>query len=63
MLISRCTDDTGQRQPSLKEFAALWGVEPEYFRTTSNSVIHFNATQPWRVKADGNVENAFWDGV
>jgi sulfane dehydrogenase subunit SoxC len=63
VIISRCTDDKGQRQPSLKEFAELWGVQPDYFRTTTNSVIHFNATQPWRVKAEGTVENAFWDGV
>lgn len=61
MLLSRCTDDQGVRQPSLLEFADMWGVEPDYFRTTTNTVIHFNPIQPWRVTRDGQVQNAVWD--
>ncbi len=60
-LMSRCTDDQGVRQPSLAEFAETWGVSTEYFRTTTNTVIHFNPIQPWRITRDGKVHNAVWD--
>jgi sulfane dehydrogenase subunit SoxC len=58
---SRCTDDKGVRQPSLLEFANTWGVEPDYFRTTTNSVVHFNPIQPWKISREGRVYNAVWE--
>ena len=61
ILQSRCTDDQGVTQPSLLEFAKIWGVSPDYFQTTTNSVIHFNPIQPWRVDREGSVHNAVWD--
>jgi sulfane dehydrogenase subunit SoxC len=61
VLQSRCTDDQGATQPSLIEFAKIWGVSPDYFRTTTNSVIHFNPIQPWRITREGSVHNAVWD--
>ncbi len=61
VLQSRCTDDLNVRQPSLSEFAQTWGVTADYFQKTTNSVIHFNAIQPWRVNTDGSVANALWD--
>ena len=61
VLQSRCTDDKGNRQPSLAEFAEIWGLSPAYFRTTTNSVIHFNPIQPWKVTREGSVHNAIWE--
>jgi sulfane dehydrogenase subunit SoxC len=55
---SRCTDDQGNVQPTLEEIAQIWGVEPDYFRTTTNHVARFNGIQPWRVTKEGTVHNA-----
>jgi len=48
LLASRCTDDTGYRQPTRAELVAIRGV---------NSNYHNNAIQSWRVAADGAVTN------
>ena len=61
VLQSRCTDERGVVQPSLLELAKIWGVEPGYFRKTTNSVIHFNPIQPWKVTREGSVQNVIWD--
>jgi sulfane dehydrogenase subunit SoxC len=61
VLQSRCTDERGIVQPSLAEIAKIWGVEPAYFRTTTNSVIHFNPIQPWKVTPEGGVKNVIWE--
>ena len=61
VLQSRCTDERGIVQPSLVEFANIWGVKPDYFRTTTNSVIHFNPIQPWKVTREGSVKNVIWE--
>ena len=60
MLQSRCTDERGTVQPSLAQFSEIWGVKPDYFQTTSNTVTHFNPIQPWKVTRDGSVHNAIW---
>lgn len=49
VLVARCTDDTGYVQPSRAELVAVRGT---------NSNYHCNATQGWRVKADGAVVDA-----
>ena len=49
LLMSRCTDDQDQVQPTAAEFNSFWG--------TSGSP-HGNSIQPWRVASDGTVHNA-----
>lgn len=48
VLQSRCTDETGYRQPTRAALVAVRGV---------NSTYHYNAIQSWRVAPDGNVTN------
>jgi sulfane dehydrogenase subunit SoxC len=60
VLMSRTTDDTGDIQPSLAEFTKIWHVTPDYWKTTTNVVQHFNAIQPWRIDRDGKVTNGMW---
>jgi sulfane dehydrogenase subunit SoxC len=49
VLVARCTDDTGFVQPSRAELVAARGL---------NSNYHNNATQGWKVNADGTVVDA-----
>ena len=60
VLQSRCTDERGTVQPSLAELGKIWGVSPDYWQSTSNSVIHFNAIHSWKVNRDGSVQNALF---
>jgi len=48
ILQSRCVDETGDVQPTLREIVKVRGV---------NSVHHNNAIQSWKVAADGAVSN------
>jgi sulfane dehydrogenase subunit SoxC len=48
VLQSRCTDETGYVQPTLRELVKVRGV---------NSKFHLNAIQSWKVAADGSVSN------
>jgi sulfane dehydrogenase subunit SoxC len=48
VLQSRCIDETGYVQPTLKQLIAVRGL---------NSVDHNNAIQQWAVNADGEVSN------
>ena len=57
---SRCTDELGQVQPTLAEFSKVWGVVPDYFRTTNNYINHFNPIWPWGITSDGSVYNALF---
>jgi sulfane dehydrogenase subunit SoxC len=58
VLLSRCTDELGQVQPSLAEFAKFWGVTPAGLLADTGGVGHFNVIQPWKVAPDGSVHNA-----
>jgi sulfane dehydrogenase subunit SoxC len=60
ILMSRCTDELDQVQPTLAEFARFWGATPEQFLSGSagESHGHSNSIQPWGVKSDGSVYNA-----
>ncbi len=61
VLQSRCTDDRGNVQPTLTQLGKIWGVDMDYFRSTSPATAdmgNFNAIQPWKVTADGSVLNA-----
>ena len=60
VLQARCTDDQGEVQPTMAELAKIWGVELDFFRTTSIVIGHFNAIQPWKVSRDGSVRNALF---
>ena len=69
---SRCTDDQGDVQPSLIEFAKIRGFPPgeplkiggittDFFKipTTGTTIQPMvNAIQPWKVTREGSVENA-----
>lgn len=48
LLQSRCVDETGYKQPTLKQLIAIRG---------SNSVYHLNAIQSWAVSETGEVSN------
>ena len=48
VLQSRCTDETGYVQPTLRDLVKVRGV---------NSKFHLNAIQSWKVATDGNVSN------
>ena len=49
LLMSRCTDDQDQVQPTAEEVADFWGT---------SGAPHGNQIQPWRVASDGTVHNA-----
>ena len=58
-LQSRCTDELGQVQPSLAEFARFWEITPEQLLSRSaRGAGHSNSIQPWGVNRDGSVYNA-----
>jgi sulfane dehydrogenase subunit SoxC len=55
VLMSRCTDDLGQVQPTRAEMAKYFNVPyDKSFRVRGAD----NSVQPWRVASDGNVHNA-----
>ena len=53
-LLSRCTDELGQVQPSRAQVAAHWNVplDPSYSVPGLDNTI-----QPWRIASDGSVHN------
>ncbi len=61
VLLSRCTDERGEVQPSLAELTQLWGVNREYWLSTNNAIQHINVIQPWKVTREGSVQNAIWE--
>ena len=52
VLQSRCTDETGYIQPTLKELVAIRGSNGPF-----GSIYHLNAIQSWAIAADGSVSN------
>ena len=61
ILQSRCTDDRGDIQPSLAELNQIWGVNTDYWTTSTNRAQHLNPIQPWKVMRDGSIHNAIWE--
>ena len=53
VLMSRCTDELGTRQPTRAEVAKYWNEPVEKTRTRGAD----NSIQPWRVASDGSVHN------
>ena len=56
VLMSRCTDDQGDVQPSRAELYRHWGVT-EIDPKKPPRAIHFNAMQPWKVDRDGSIHD------
>ena len=59
VIMSRCTDELGDVQPSRVELYRNWGFS-EAESQKPNRAIHFNAMQPWRVARDGSVHDAMY---
>jgi sulfane dehydrogenase subunit SoxC len=53
MLMSRCTDDVGSRQPTRAEVAKYWNEPVNQTRVRGAD----NGIQPWRILSDGSVHN------
>ncbi len=55
VLMSRCTDELGQVQPTRAQVREFWGIaEGQPFSVTGQD----NSIQPWRIESDGSVHNA-----
>jgi sulfane dehydrogenase subunit SoxC len=54
VIMSRCTDEIGQQQPTLEQVAKFWNepFEPNYKVPGLN-----NSVMPWRIAKDGKVTN------
>lgn len=60
-IMSRCTDDIGQVQPTLAELNAYHRVDMSMWKDPAQSgYAHFNAIQPWKILRDGEVHNALF---
>jgi len=71
LIMSRCTNEYGDIQPTMLELAQLWGdsrnphipaTEIEHFWETA-AIGEFlnNPIQPWRVRPDGSVQDALYN--
>jgi len=60
MLLSRCTDERGETQPSLAELTKNWGFSDSNQLKATSRTIHINAIQPWKVDRDGTVHDAMF---
>jgi len=60
VLLSRCTDERGEVQPSLAELSRNWGFSDTDKLQATSRTIHINAIQPWLVARDGSVHDAMF---
>lgn len=61
LLKSRSTDETGDVQPSVAEYAKIWNLPAGYLESGQGGFTgNFCAIQTWRLKRDGSVENALF---
>ena len=60
VLQSRCTDETGETQPTIAEMAKVWGATAEEWKENFRTPSLFNPIQPWRVNRDGTIVNALF---
>jgi len=56
-ILSRCTDEIGQVQPTRAQVAKYFNV-PEHDHSSFNVPGNDNSIQPWRIARDGSVHNA-----
>ena len=54
-LLSRCTDELGQVQPTRAQVREFWNVPPDQPFSVKGLD---NSIQPWRIESDGSVHNA-----
>jgi sulfane dehydrogenase subunit SoxC len=58
---SRCTDETGDVQPTLADLSKYWDIPLEDWKKRQKPrAIHFNAIQPWKIERDGSVSDAMF---
>ena len=58
---SRCTDESGEVQPSLAELSKHFGMNLEDWKKTPRPrAIHFNAIQPWKIASDGSISDVLF---
>ncbi|MGD2044837.1 MAG: molybdopterin-dependent oxidoreductase [Gemmatimonadota bacterium] len=55
VMMSRCTDEIGQVQPTRDQVREFWGIAPGAPFSVKGQD---NSIQPWRIERDGNVHNA-----
>jgi sulfane dehydrogenase subunit SoxC len=61
VLQSRCTDETGDVQPSLAELGEHWEIPmADWKKAEKPRSIHMNAIQPWKVARDGSITDAMF---
>src|SRR5215475_6294957 len=58
-LMSRCTDEKGEIQPTRAELYKNWGISEADMLKPARA-IHTNMIQPWHVARDGSVHNAMY---
>jgi sulfane dehydrogenase subunit SoxC len=59
MIMSRCTDETGDVQPTLAELSKNWGIPMSDWRKVEKPrAIHVTAIQPWKIARDGSITDA-----
>jgi sulfane dehydrogenase subunit SoxC len=58
-LMSRCTDEKGEVQPTRVELYKHWGIAEADMNKPARA-IHTNMIQPWKVARDGSISNAMY---
>lgn len=60
-IMSRCTDETGDVQPSLAEVSKNWGIPMDAWKKEERPrAIHMNAIQPWKIARDGTITDTLF---
>jgi hypothetical protein len=59
VIVSRCTDELDEVQPTRAELYKNWGISEAESKKPTRS-IHSNMQQPWRVALDGSVDDAMF---
>jgi sulfane dehydrogenase subunit SoxC len=58
---SRCTDETGDIQPTLADLSKHWGIPfDDWKKPDRPRAIHMNAIQPWKIARDGSISDAIF---
>jgi sulfane dehydrogenase subunit SoxC len=57
---SRCTDETGDVQPSVAQLTEDWGMKSLADWQHRPRLFHMNAIQPWSIASDGSISNAMF---
>jgi sulfane dehydrogenase subunit SoxC len=61
MIMSRCTDEKGQTQPTVAELAKSVGVSTDDVLTRKyQQPGQWHVVFPWRIHADGRIQHALW---